>query len=108
MRTSPQVKANNRRFVTVLSHASHLRTALAGLAVITAVGMFPTSTEGQQRRHDRILILAPEPANAEDSTWVFEMTEHLRTRAQNKFRHKWQVITDDVIEDLLVQSGFPA
>ena len=107
MRTLPKTKAINWRFVTVLSHASHVRTTFAFLAVITAVGMFPTSMEGQQRRLDRILILALEPENPQDSNYVFEMTDFLRTRAQNKFRHKWQVIERDLVEELLVGSGFP-
>jgi len=34
------------------------------------------------------------------------MTDRLRNRAQNKFRHKWQVIGNDVITELLINSGF--
>jgi tetratricopeptide (TPR) repeat protein len=38
--------------------------------------------------------------------WVHEMTNQLRNKAQNKFRHKWQVIGRDVINELLINSGF--
>jgi tetratricopeptide (TPR) repeat protein len=34
------------------------------------------------------------------------MTDRLRSRAQAKFRHKWQVIGKDVITELLLNSGF--
>jgi tetratricopeptide (TPR) repeat protein len=35
------------------------------------------------------------------------MTHQLRQRAQNKFRHKWQVIGSDKVHELFVSSGFP-
>ncbi len=106
MRTSSRIQVTHRRFVTVLFNTSHLRTAFATLAVLTVAGMLPNSVEGQQRQHDRILILAPSPGDPQDSSYVFEMTDHLRTRAQNKFRHKWQVINTEVVNELLVSSGF--
>jgi len=72
------------------------------------LGVLPAKIDAQQRQLDRILILTPQPTNPEDSDYVREMTDLLRTRAQNKFRSKWDVIGTDVMEELLVSSGFPA
>jgi tetratricopeptide (TPR) repeat protein len=92
----------------VQSKVLHLRVAVTCLGMAAALGLLPASSHAQQRQLDRILILTPQPDNPEDSTWVREMTMELRTRAQNKFRSKWDVIGTEVMEELLVSSGFPA
>ncbi len=90
------------------TEALHLRVAVTSLGMAVLIGLMPANIEAQQRQLDRILILTPQPEDPQDSTYVREMTEFLRTRVQNKFRHKWTVIGTDVIEDLLVSSGFAA
>jgi tetratricopeptide (TPR) repeat protein len=108
MRTSPKTKASNRRIATVLSPASSFSAAFAAIVVAMAVGVAPAELQSQQERAlDRILILTPSPEDPGDSSYVHEMTDFLRTRAQNKFRRKWHVIGRDVIEELFVTSGFP-
>jgi tetratricopeptide (TPR) repeat protein len=92
----------------VQSKASHLRFAVTSLGIAAIVGVLPAEIDAQQRQLDRILILTPQPSSPEDSGYVREMTDLLRTRAQNKFRSKWDVIGTDVMEELLVSSGFPA
>ncbi len=89
-------------------NASHLRLSVATVAMATMFGVVPANAHAQQRQLDRIVILTPQPESPQDSNYAREMTEFLRTRVQNKFRHKWNVIGQDVIEDLLVSSGFPA
>jgi tetratricopeptide (TPR) repeat protein len=89
-------------------NASHLRLSVATVAMATMFGVVPANAHAQQRQLDRIVILTPQPESPQDSNYAREMTEFLRTRVQNKFRHKWSVIGQDVIEDLLVSSGFPA
>ena len=83
-----------------------LRATFAVLLAVTGVSLLTTGVTAQDRSHDRILFLVPVPQQAEDSMWVHEMTDRLRNRAQNKFRHKWQVIQKDVITELLINSGF--
>jgi len=92
----------------VQSKALHLRFAVTSLGMAAILGVLPAKIDAQQRQLDRILILTPQPTNPEDSDYVREMTDLLRTRAQNKFRSKWDVIGTDVMEELLVSSGFPA
>ena len=82
------------------------RATFAGVLAVAGASLLTTGATAQERSHDRILFLVPVPQNAEDSLWVHEMTNRLRNRAQNKFRHKWQVIGGDVIQDLLINSGF--
>lgn len=86
---------------------SHLRIVTVSLGLVLAWIAVPTSTSAQERTHDRILILTPEPMDPADTTFVHEMTHELRQRAQNKFRHKWQVISSDKVRELMVSSGFP-
>ena len=83
-----------------------LRATFAVLLAIAGVSLLTTGVTAQERSHDRILFLVPVPQQAEDSMWVHEMTDRLRDRAQNKFRHKWQVVQKDVITELLINSGF--
>ncbi|NQU76234.1 MAG: tetratricopeptide repeat protein [Planctomycetes bacterium] len=83
-----------------------LRATSVSLLAFAGIGLFITSAVAQDRPHDRILFLVPAPEQPEDSAWVIEMTDRLRNRAQNKFRHKWQVIQRDVIQELLINSGF--
>ncbi len=83
-----------------------LRATFGSLLALAGVSIITPSATAQERSHDRVLFLVPVPQQAEDSMWVIEMTDRLRTRAQNKFRHKWQVIGRDVIIELLVNSGF--
>jgi len=90
----------------VQHHNSHLRSVLVLLGVLAVVGLAPANVVGQERTHDRILILTPMPAQPGDSGFVHEMTHFLRTRAQNKFRHKWQVISTEKVHELFVSSGF--
>jgi len=66
----------------------------------------PAEAAAQERTHDRILILTPQPRDPADTVFVNEMTHQLRQRAQNKFRHKWQVISSDKVHELFVSSGF--
>jgi tetratricopeptide (TPR) repeat protein len=108
MRTWPKTQASIRRISTVLNNVARIGAAVGCLAAVTVMVVMPSDLASQQRRHDRILILTPQPEDPQDSNYVREMTQHLRTRVQNKFRHKWQVIEQDVIEDLFVSSGFPA
>ncbi|UCG85975.1 MAG: hypothetical protein JSW71_19020 [Gemmatimonadota bacterium] len=108
MRTSPKTTVFNWRVVTVLPYASHISAAVVSLAIVAAVGIAPAELESQQRRLDRILILTPQPQDPTDSNYAREMTGFLRSRAQSKFRQKWHVIGQEVIEDLFVSSGFPA
>ncbi len=83
-----------------------LRAMLAGLLAVAGVSLLSTGATAQERSHDRVLFLVPVPEQNDDSLWVHEMTDRLRSRAQGKFRHKWQVIGKDVITELLINSGF--
>ena len=83
-----------------------LRAMVVGLLALAGVGLFTADAVAQDRDHDRVLFLVPAPEQPEDSAWVLEMTDELRNKAQNKFRHKWQVIQKDVITELLISSGF--
>ena len=82
------------------------RATFVSLLALTGVCLITTGAKAQERDHDRVLFLVPVPQQAGDSVWVREMTDRLRNRAQNKFRHKWLVIQQDVIQELLISSGF--
>jgi len=84
---------------------SSLRTAL--LIVVGLAVAVPASL-GAQTKPSRMLFLTPSPQSAQDSAYVQELVRLIRTEAQNKYRHKWEVIKNDVIADLLVSSGFSA
>ena len=83
-----------------------LRAMVVSLLALAGVSLLTADAVAQERDHDRILFLVPAPEQPEDSAWVLEMTDRLRNKAQNKFRHKWQVIQKDVITELLINSGF--
>ncbi|MFC1640215.1 tetratricopeptide repeat protein [Gemmatimonadota bacterium] len=83
-----------------------LRATVVSLLALAGISLFTTGAFAQERTHDRVLFLVPAPEQPEDSAWVLEMTDRLRDKAQGKFRHKWQVIQRDVIQELLVSSGF--
>jgi tetratricopeptide (TPR) repeat protein len=84
-------------------HHSSVIVAAVLLAVWIA---WPAAVDAQERTHDRVLILTPQPNQPGDTVYVHEMTHQLRQRAQNKFRHKWQVIGSDKVHELFVSSGF--
>jgi len=90
----------------VLSKNAMLRAMIVSVLALVGVAVFTSSVDAQERSHDRILFLVPVPVADQDSMWVHEMTDQLRRRVSNKFRHKWQVIGKDVINELLVNSGF--
>lgn len=83
-----------------------LRATFVSLLALAGIGPSTTGAIAQDRSHDRVLFLVPTPQQPEDSAWVRDMTDQLRNKAQNKFRHKWQVIQGDVIRELLMNSGF--
>jgi tetratricopeptide (TPR) repeat protein len=85
---------------------SHLRALIVPAALLT-LAVLPSNARAQERSHDRILILTPQPESPADTMYVHEMTHQLRQRAQNKFRAKWQVIGSDKVHELFVSSGFP-
>ena len=85
---------------------SQIRATVVSLVALASFAVFADAADAQERTHDRILFLVPVPEQPEDSQWARDMTRELRIRAQNKFRHKWQVITEEVVADLLVNSGF--
>ena len=83
-----------------------LRATVVSLLALAGMSLFTADAIAQDRSHDRVLFLVPAPEQPQDSAWVLEMTDELRNKAQNKFRHKWLVIQRDVIQELLVNSGF--
>ncbi len=83
----------------------HFRSFVGSAALLVCFGR-PAAVDAQERTHDRILILTPQPRDRADTVYVHEMTHQLRQRAQNKFRHKWQVISSDKVHELFVSSGF--
>ena len=89
------------------SQQSHLRAVFATLIALSMVVGIPAAVDAQERQHDRILILTPQPTDPADTAFVHEYTHELRQRAQNKFRHKWQVISSDKVHELFISSGFP-
>ncbi len=84
---------------------THLRCAIFSLYAVAWIAL-PAAVEAQERTHDRILILTPQPAQSGDTNYVHDLTYQLRQRVQNKFRHKWQVIGSDKVQELFVSSGF--
>ncbi len=84
---------------------SSLRT---GLLIVVELAVAVPASLGAQTKSSRMLFLAPSPRSPQDSAYVQELVRYIRTEAQNKYRQKWEVIKNDVIEDLLVSSGFAA
>ncbi len=99
-------RATNWKTLAPRSLRWHLRATLVPLCVLVGAGLATTSVHAQRRTHDRVLILTPEPTSPSDSGYVRELVDILRNRLQNKFRHKWQVIKGEQIQELLVSSGF--
>ena len=83
-----------------------IRAKFAGLLAVAGLSLLTTGVTAQERDHDRVLFLVPVPEQAQDSMWVHEMTDRLRSRAGSKFRNKWRVIGKDVVTELLINSGF--
>ncbi len=60
----------------------------------------------QTQSDDRVLFLTPIPESPDDSAFALEFADYVRSRMESRLRHKLRVVKKDVINELLVTSGF--
>jgi tetratricopeptide (TPR) repeat protein len=77
--------------------------------VLLASSVVPTTTWAQlaqQQSNERVLFLTPVPGTPSDSAFAKEVGSAIRSRMESRLRHKLRVVKDELIDELLVTSGF--
>lgn len=87
-------------------YASDWPLALAFGALL--IGLVPSLAYAQRRGGDeeRVLFLAPLPAEPGESAYAVELADHVRRRMATRFRYKLRVLETDEICKMLAESGF--